>query len=417
MSYRLLLILPLMLSVLVIDDDKITHAFIKRALEGTYELHFVFSGEEGLEKIADINPDIVLLDVEMPGKNGYEVCELLKSSKVSKDIPVIFLSSHSTLRERMQGFEAGADDYIVKPFQPEDLKAKLQVTSRYQVIEQALTVQVEEAQKAAYAALSGSSDLGQAIYFIERCHNVADMEGLAQEFFNISNNMKLNCTLVIQSNDEEVFYSSKFNVVPPLESELISTLRNEKRFFDFGCRTQINYQNISLLIKNMPLDDMDRYGRIKDLFPAMLSAADTKINQLDTFNAIKDQANELTKSFSLVSKALNRVKGSVKDNQDGAITIMHDMLKELDHELPRMGLEDDQEQYLINRIDLSITDAHNTVSITKEITKYFDIIVNDFERQTDKQHLLVEKISNLTSSGINADGEEVEGYDMDVELF
>jgi len=406
-----------MLSVLIIDDDKITHSFIKRALDSAYKLHSVFSGEEGLETVVEIKPDIILLDVEMPGKNGYEVCELLKSSEASKHIPVIFLSSHSSLRERMQGFEAGADDYIVKPFQPEDLKAKLQVIGRYQDTKKTLSSQVEEAQKAAYAALSGSSDLGQAIYFIERCHNVTSIDGLAQEFFNISNNLQLSCTLVIESNENEMFFSSKLNAVPPLEAELISTLRHEKRFFDFGCRTQINYQNISLLIKNMPLDDMDRYGRIKDLFPAMLSAADTKINQLDTFNAIKDQASELNKSFSLVSKALNRVKDSVKDNQEGAIKIMRDMLSELDRELPRMGLEEDQEQYLINRIDLSITDAHDAASITKEITKYFDIIVNDFENQTEKQQALVDKLTNLTSSGTNTDGESEEGYDMDVELF
>jgi len=406
-----------MLSVLIIDDDKITHKFIKRALEGVYELYSVFSGEEGLEKIPELKPDLILLDVEMPGKNGYEVCELLKSDTALEHIPVIFLSSHSTLRERMQGFEAGADDFIVKPFQPEDLRAKLQVISRRQGTEKSLSAQVEEAQKAAYAALSGSSDIGQAFYFIERCHNVANYEGLAEEFFKITNNLNLTCTLVIQSDVNEEFYSSKLNQVPPLEADLISLLRHEKRFFDFGCRTQINYQNISLLIKNMPLDDMHRYGRIKDLFPAMLSAADTKINQIVTFNSIKDQANEINQSFNMVVKALNRVKESINDNQKAGIKIMRDMLIELDRELPRMGLDDDQEQYLINRIDLSIIDAHDTSSILNEITKYFDVIVNDFKKQGEKQQILLEKITNLTTSGINADGDCDEGYDMDVELF
>ena len=404
-------------SILVIDDDKITHSFIKRALEGTYQLFPAFNGEEGLQQAAAIRPNIILLDVEMPGMNGYEVCEILKASEATKQIPVIFLSSHSSLRERMQGFEAGADDYIVKPFQPEDLKAKLQVVGRYRKTEEELSNQIQEAKQTVHAALSGSSDLGQAIYFIERCHNVSNYEQLAQEFFKISNNLGLACTLVIESIDNESFYSSKLNAVPPLESELISTLRNEKRFFDFGCRTQINYQHISLLIKNMPLDDMERYGRVKDLFPAMLSAADTKISQLDTLSSIKLQAEDLSKSISLISAALGKVKRSVTNNQTDSMTIMRDMLTELDRELPRMGLEDDQEQFLLDRIDRAITNAHETSTVTKEISDYFNTIIKDLETQASQQQHLVEKLSNITSSDISSDGETDEGYSMDIELF
>lgn len=406
-----------MLSLLVIDDDKITHAFIKRALEGIYQLHAAYNGEEGLNLTAEIKPEIILLDVEMPGLNGYEVCELLKSSDATSHIPVIFLSSHSTLRERMQGFEAGADDYIVKPFQPDDLKAKLHVVSRYRQTKEELSNQIKIANKTVHAALSGSSDLGQAIYFIERSHNVADCEHLAKEFFKISNNLDLICTLVICSNNEEIFFSSKLNTVPPLEAELISTLREETRFFDFGCRTQINYQNISLLIKNMPLDDMDRYGRIKDLFPAMLSAADTKIIQIDTLNSIERQAQDLNKSFQLISHALNNVKSSIKNNQDDSMNIMRDMLAELDNELPRMGLEDDQEQFLLDRIDGAITNAHNTSSSTKETFDNFDTIIKNLEVQAKQQQELAQKLSNLNQSDISSDGDSDEGYSMDIELF
>jgi len=405
-----------MLSLLVIDDDKITHSFIKKALEGSYQLSATYEGESGFSAAKEQQPDIILLDVEMPGLNGYEVCEKLKADPITKNTPVIFLSSHSTLRERMQGFEAGADDYIVKPFQPEDLLAKLQVVGRYRHTEVKLSKQVEEAKQTVHAALSGSSDLGQAIYFIERCHNVASYEELAEEFFKISTNLGLICTLCIQSMGDEFFYSSGLNTVPPLEEELISTLKKENRFFDFGCRTQINYQNISLLIKNMPLDDMERYGRIKDLFPAMLCAADTKITQLDTLNSIKQQTEDLNKSFQLITKALNKIKKAVINNQTDSMTIMRDMLIELDRELPRMGLEDDQEQYLLNRIDTAITNAHETSSVTTEITDYFNIIIKDLENQTKQQQDLAEKLSNLTLSNASSDNES-EGYSMDIELF
>jgi len=67
----------MMQKVLVIDDDKITHSFIKRALKQQYTLIHAYDGEQGIKSCLDLNPDMILLDVEMPGKNGYEVCEIL----------------------------------------------------------------------------------------------------------------------------------------------------------------------------------------------------------------------------------------------------------------------------------------------------------------------------------------------------
>lgn len=402
-------------SILVIDDDKITHSYIKKALETEYQLFPAFNGKEGIEKSSEINPDIILLDVEMPGMNGYEVCEILKSTSITKNTPVIFLSGLGDLRERMQGFEAGADDYIVKPFQPEALKAKIQVFERYKKSGEQLTSQIKEAQETAHIAIAGSSDLGQAMHFIERCHWVKNLEDLANEFFNISNYLNLSCTLVMETEHEEVFFSSNLKSVPPLESELVSTLRQEERFFDFGCRTQINYQNISLLIKNMPLDDMKRYGRIKDLFPAMLSAADSKVSQLLTLNTIKDNSEELSQSFSEVNHALKNIQNSIHKSNQGGVRIMRDMLTELDKELPRMGLEDDQEQYLLDRIDRAINDAHTVTSMTKEIAENFNIIMTDLDQQLERQQALQMRLSTLLLKDEQNNTDE--GYAMDVELF
>jgi CheY-like chemotaxis protein len=100
-----------MYKILVVDDDKISHAFIKRALLTRFVLTHTFSGEEALRLLAIEKPDLVLLDVEMPGLNGYAVCEQIKANPETADIPVLFLSARDELRDRIQGFDVGADDY------------------------------------------------------------------------------------------------------------------------------------------------------------------------------------------------------------------------------------------------------------------------------------------------------------------
>jgi DNA-binding response OmpR family regulator len=400
--------------ILVVDDDKITHAFIKRSLVAEYDLVSTFNGQQALEELERSNPDIILLDVEMPGMNGYEVCENIKSNLLTADIPVIFLSARGELRDRMLGFEAGADDYIVKPFQPEDLKAKINVLIQYRMRHKEIAKQVDEARKTAFIAISSTSDLGQAINFIEKSHTVTNFDQLVAAFFCVTQSMDLKCTIMIKSPEKNVFYSSTHNSVSPIESELVEKLSVEKRFFDFGCRTQINYPNVALLIKNMPLDDMERYGRIKDFFPAMLSTADIKISQIRSQCAVIKQLDETQQAFDRITALLDTIKSSFESNQKQGIRIMRNMLMELDKQLPRMALEEDQEQYILDRVDKAIEEAHSAISSGQQINTSFSTVLENLKELLSKQQQLQ---ASFLASEIDEGKDDDEGYEMDVELF
>lgn len=401
--------------ILVVDDDKITHAFIRRALIAEYDIVSTFSGEQALTELPHAHPDIILLDVEMPGLNGYEICERIKANQDTSEIPIIFLSARGQLRDRMQGFEAGADDYIIKPFQPEDLKAKINVLIQYRLRRKELAMQVEEARKTAFIAISSSSDLGQAITFIEKTHNLNGFDQLANAFFNVTRSMNLKCTLMIKSPEQNQFFSSTHNAVSPIESELVANLSVEKRFFDFGCRTQINYPNICLLIKNMPLDDMERYGRIKDFFPAMLSTADIKITQISAQLALLAQLDETQSAFTKITNILSTIQSELEKNQKQSTKIMRSMLMELDKNLPRMALDEDQEQYILDRVDSAIEEAYLAIANTEEVNTSFRTVLENLNELLGKQQQLQQ--SFLVANIEEPKPDEDEGYQMDVELF
>lgn len=400
--------------ILVVDDDKITHSFVKRALGLYFDLLSTYSGAEALNSIKQYQPNLVLLDVEMPGMNGYEVCEQFKSDPVTAEIPVVFLSARSGLRERMQGFEAGADDYIVKPFQPEELKAKINVLLQYWERRKKLVSEVEEARKTAFIAISSSSDLGQAITFIEKTHTISSYDQLASAFFNAIQAMELKCSLMIRTPNGNEFFSSTHNSVRPIESELMESLSTEKRFFDFDCRTQINYPHISLLIKNMPLNDMERYGRIKDFFPAMLSTADIKISQISSQIAIGKQLEETHKAFAEITVLLDTIKTAQESSHKQSVKVMRNMLMELDKKLPHMGLEEDQEQYILDRVDRAIEEAHSTIANTEQINASFRAVLERLKLLLTEQQHLQEQFLIQTEDKL---AEEDDGYQMDVELF
>jgi DNA-binding response OmpR family regulator len=402
--------------ILVVDDDKLTHSFIIEALRTRFEFVSVFNAEEALDVIEKIKPSVILLAVEMPKMNGYEACELIKANPQTVSIPIIFLSKRDQLRDRMPGFEAGADECMVKPFHAEDLLAKLNIIIQYQEERQKLTIQINEAQKTAFLAISSSSDLGLAIRFIEEAHQVSSFHQLSIAFFRVTQSMSLNCTLMVNVQDQRVFFSSSYNSVSPMESELITRLSSDKRFIDFGCRTQINYPTISLLIKNMPLDDMERYGRLKDFFPAMLSFADTKITQICSQIALKNQLEELQNAYESISEKLLKVKSALEANQNASIKIMRDMMMELDANISRMALDEEQERYIVNRVDNAIDQVHKAASSNKSINQSFEWVLENLKSVLTSQKQIHDFLEQSEVFG-EKEGSSAVGYEMDIELF
>lgn len=113
-------------NILVIDDESDLVELLKYNLakEG-YNVEFAFNGFDGLKLAEIIKPDIVVLDLMLPDINGYEVCKRMKQSRNLSDVPVIFLSAKQEEVDKILGFEAGAEDYIIKPFSINELVARI----------------------------------------------------------------------------------------------------------------------------------------------------------------------------------------------------------------------------------------------------------------------------------------------------
>lgn len=118
------------MKILVIDDDRKITALLHRwlAFEG-YTVEVAGSGEEGLAMVPEVKPDLVILDVLMPGLNGWEVCRQLRAGS---DVPILMLTARDEVSDRVKGLDLGADDYLVKPFALEELLARIRSLLRRQ---------------------------------------------------------------------------------------------------------------------------------------------------------------------------------------------------------------------------------------------------------------------------------------------
>jgi len=117
--------------ILIVDDDELNLTILEEILEAEFELIRASNGVAALAKVRDERPALVLLDIMMPEMDGYEACRQIKAGKADDDIPhVILVSAKASTNERVRGYEVGADDYLIKPFDEDELLAKVRVQMR-----------------------------------------------------------------------------------------------------------------------------------------------------------------------------------------------------------------------------------------------------------------------------------------------
>ncbi len=117
--------------VLMIDDEQVFFRMAASVLTTKgYELEYAPTGKEGLAKIAAFIPEIIITDMRLPDMSGFDILQSLRRDPRYQHIPVIFVTSVKTLEEKLKAFELGADDYLTKPFEPEELAARLEILAR-----------------------------------------------------------------------------------------------------------------------------------------------------------------------------------------------------------------------------------------------------------------------------------------------
>lgn len=115
-----------MAKILIAEDERDIRDLVAFTLRfAGHEVFAAANGEEAVELATKVNPDLILMDVRMPRMTGYEACKVMKANADLKDIPVVFLTARGQETEIQQGLEAGAEEYLLKPFAPDQLTTRV----------------------------------------------------------------------------------------------------------------------------------------------------------------------------------------------------------------------------------------------------------------------------------------------------
>ncbi len=344
--------------ILSVDDEPINQLVIDEILEDEYEVKLVYTGEECLETVKEFSPDLILLDVNMPGIDGYETCVKLKEDSETHSIPVIFLSALSSTEEKLKGYESGADDYIPKPFDHSDLlnkiKKLLSENSSASLVVSAedkandnkeneeLLKELQSSRSVAMEAMRYTSDLGTVVKFYEESALCKTFDELMKTVFVTTNSLNLNCSMQIRDGSE-VFNKSSSGDISPMEISVLDVSKDKGRFFDFNTRTIMNYEHSSILIKNMPIDDDKRYGVMKDILGALGNGAEERVRTIILERAMVSNREQVIVLIQETFKSINYQH--VLRSREGS-EIMESMIKDVQQTIESMDLLSYQEEQL-----------------------------------------------------------------------
>ena len=119
-----------MARILVVDDEEDVAQTIEHALRRDYQVWVVHSAVEALKTARRINPHLIILDILMPGMDGFEACREFRRDPMLKSVPILFLTALGRVEDKIEGFEAGADDYLTKPFDLRELMLRVKAILR-----------------------------------------------------------------------------------------------------------------------------------------------------------------------------------------------------------------------------------------------------------------------------------------------
>mgnify|MGYP000191580453 FL=1 len=343
--------------ILAVDDEPFNLEIIEEILEELdFELKMVNSGPECLAVVEEFDPQVILLDVSMPQMSGYEVCRKLKENPNTANIIVMFVSARGTVEERMEGYSVGAEDYIVKPFGHEELKLKLQHLHQVLIEKESLEQQVEDATSTAFNAMANSSEMGQIVNYIEHIGSIDNEQELGKALLHCLSSFDLQSNVEFRL-DSGVEHFSVTGICSPIVVELFEMLKNKGRLHEFSSRILVNYEMISLLILNMPEQDPDKHGRIRDHICFLVSVTEQQLKAIITKKELIRQQQQLNDAVGKVHSKFRGLIELLNENRLNNEAVFKQLQEDLEQRIPTMGLDEDQEVFIYQKVDETIQNS------------------------------------------------------------
>jgi len=348
-------------------------------LPAKFEWIAAHSADECVDVATSRHPKLLI--VYYSGQHGEveTLCKSWQENDDVADIPIIAIAAADDIARKLQAFDVGCDDYIVESVSDDELGARINRIIFNRIANEQLKGRIQQATEMAYIAMTNASVLGVNIQFLLDASQASNLDELGQLFFRAVGSYELTCSIQLRSE-----YGAKNmeenGMAKELESQILTSLADRGRFYDFGRRTVINYGVASILIKNMPLEDQRRYGEIRDNIFALIQGLDARTKALDTLRKSEQEKALVEKLAFGIKCTMETVDGSFQAIMRDIASVVEEMAERMSHVIPAMSLSETQESTLETIVDKAVGDTQRVFNQGLKVDEQFVTLVDAINR-------------------------------------
>lgn len=357
--------------IFVVDDDTTTRLLLKSMLGSRYAVETFDTAENCLNALNEMQPALFLLDVGLPGMDGFDLCRQIKAIPQHAMVPVVFLSGHDQSEDILAGYDAGGQDYILKPFDIVSLHHKIGNLQRIEQDKRALAMQAATSDELASLVMANLDEYAVLIKFLRTLNECGSPVEIVEATLRVLGAAHLEGAVQIRLRNFEKTYSQSGENWP-LEVAVMNHVRTLDRIFEFKQRAAYNFDHITLLITNMPVNDAELCGRIRDNLAIAAESANAKLAAVQSFTdnvTLRDEIQSLLQGVGQTVESFSkqydvaRLQGSLYTNH-----FLDDLLAAFAH----LGMSSQQEEEILELVKQranGLVDLYDIAGETQETLK------------------------------------------------
>ncbi len=362
-------------------EDKYTIAVYSenfKLLESTlgqnYKLLYLYN----FESLKDnISPDLklIIMDFSKGSDEDLDLVEKIKLAGAGDKIPIVVLYGENSTCSSISAFKKGCDDFIDLKTDDKEIALRCENLIYHKIATDQLQVQVQQANEMAFIAMSDTSDLGVNIQFLLDVNNCDNLDEIGMRLLQALNSYGIKASLQLRS-EYGIKNMERSGMAKELESILLWEMREGGRYVDFGKRSVMNYEQVSLLVKNMPVDDPKKYGAIKDNVFSLLQGADARVKALDRMQEIEDQQTMMRSLTQRMQQNMEAIDSGYQEVMKDIAGVVENMADSLNAVIINLALHEEQEKALENIIEYGIQNTTRVFASGLKLDESFKDIVD-----------------------------------------
>lgn len=348
------------MNIFAVSGNSVSRIMLRSSLGEEAEVVLFDSAEKCLEKLGESLPDLIVSFADLPGMDAHAFCHALKETIAWQDIPFVLLTADGSLGARLKAHETGVDDCIVVPYAIEELRHRIRALGRHLEKRKLVTNIASDAEALTSALLSSIDEYATLVKFLRTLNSAMDNNDVARSIHDLLACYYLTGTLLISTGDSETV-SSADGIGLPKDFSVMHHLRNMDRIFEFQQRCIFNFPCTSLLIHNMPTDQAELCGRLRDHLAIAIESADKKVEALHLGRQHAHVQGNLAELLVDIRKTVNTYVDQQNATRYQGSKTVGDLLQQLNASFTSLGLSETLEEELHEMIQAA---AYKLLALT-----------------------------------------------------